>query len=72
MEQKEREALAKINRTLTATNREFSDEGTCLQCYDGSFNTGANTYITQADVSGKKMVVIICDDCGNTLPLFEI
>jgi hypothetical protein len=62
--------LSSINEDLNVDEWKFADDGTCLHCCDGSPDSGSDTYITTADVKGKKMVTIICNDCGNALPLY--
>ena len=57
--------LVAHNESITAVNREFSDDGTCLSCSDGT-----DTYYTIGVVCGDtKMVLLICNGCGNALPL---
>jgi len=67
---KELEALRKHNVGLSRSMREFDDDGNCT--YSLGLNREDASYTTDADVSGKRMRVIICDDCGASVPLFEV
>ena len=72
MEQRELKALAKINSKLSVLNREFKNDGTCIACMEDNEERGTDTYTTEADVSGTKMITLICNDCGAALPLLKV
>ncbi len=64
---KDYEALRGINSGLEKRYRDFTDEGNCIKCGDDT-----DTYFADADVSGERMRVLICDCCGSAMPLYKL